>query len=211
MTSWRHRITDNLQRYSAQRVRALFNEINPHLVGDKLFESRWSDIRRDAAVLVPVVDRGDDAGVILTVRSSEMPSHAGQISFPGGKVEKNDENRVATALREANEEIALDPNEVEIAGALGVHQGGLGFSVTPIVGFVHSNAKLSPCPREVDEIFEVPLSHVANLDNHVTEERIHEGIHYNMFAIPYGRFHIWGLTAGILRTFAETLQGDEDR
>lgn len=209
--NWRARIEANLARASAQRVRALFSEINPHLVGDKLFEDRWSDIRMDAAVLVPILDRPEGASVLLTVRSSDMPSHAGQISFPGGKAHPGDENLVATALREAHEEVNIPPNAVDIVGALGVHEGGLGFSVTPVVGVVDPDAvDLRPCPREVQEIFEAPLDFIADLSNHVTEEREHKGVKYNMFAAPYGRFHIWGLTAGILRTLAETLQ-DEKR
>jgi len=207
--NWRARIEANLHRASAQRVRSMFSEINPHLVGDKLFESRWSDIRKDAAVLVPVINRAQGATVLLTVRSSNMPSHAGQISFPGGKAHPGDNDSVATALREAHEEVNIPPASVDVIGALGVHKGGLGFSVTPVVGIVDPRTDLKPCPREVAEIFEVPLSFVADLKNHITEEREHKGVKYNMFAAPYDRFHIWGLTAGILRSLAETLQDDE--
>jgi len=203
---WRERINANLQRASSQRIRALFSEINPHLVGDKVFESRWSDIRKDAAVLVPIIDRPEGATVLLTVRSSDMPSHAGQISFPGGRVQGEDVDRTATALRETHEEVNISSDHVDVIGSLGIHKGGLGFSVTPVVGIVDPNADMLACPREVSEIFEVPLSFFADLNNHVTEERTHKGVVYNMFAVPYGRFHIWGLTAGILRTFAETLQ-----
>jgi len=204
----RARIETNLARASAQRVRAMFSEINPHLVGDKLFESRWSDIRKDAAVLVPIIPRAHGYNVLLTVRSFDMPSHAGQISFPGGKAHRKDYDRIATALREAHEEVNIEPDAVDVIGALGVHQGGLGFSVTPIVGMVDPQTNIKPCPREVAEIFEVPLGFIANLENHITEQREHKGVHYNMFAIPYQRFHIWGLTAGILRTLAQTLQDD---
>ena len=206
---WRARIEANLNRASAQRVRALFSEINPHLVGDKLFESRWSDIRKDAAVLVPLIPRPEGVNVLLTVRSSDMPSHAGQISFPGGKAHPEDKDSIATALREAHEEVNIAPDLVDVVGALGVHKGGLGFSVTPIVGVVDPQAELQPCPREVAEIFEVPIDFVADLGNHITEQREHKGVKYNMFAAPFERFHIWGLTAGILRTLAETLQDSE--
>ncbi len=205
---WRARIAANLQRASAQRVRALFAEINPHLVGDALFEDRWSDNCADAAVLAPILDRPEGPTILLTVRSSDMPSHAGQISFPGGRAHPEDDGPVATALREAYEEVNIAPDQVDIVGTLGVHKGGLGFSVTPVVGFVDAHAEIRPCPREVAEVFEVPLSFIADLRNHTTETRLHKGVSYTMFAAPYGRYHIWGLTAGILRTLAETLQDE---
>ncbi|MEM9495654.1 MAG: CoA pyrophosphatase [Pseudomonadota bacterium] len=206
---WTARIKSNLANTSAQRIREIFREINPHLVGDKLFESRWSDIRRDAAVLVPLIARPEGVTVLLTVRSADMPSHAGQISFPGGRVQPEDEDLVATALRETHEEVGIPPSAVHVIGSLGVHQGGLGYSVTPVIGAVSPDAPIRPCPREVAEAFEAPLSFFADLNNHITEEREHKGVKYNMFAAPFGRFHIWGLTAGILRTLAETIQETE--
>ncbi len=201
----RARIEANLHRASAQRVRDHFQQMNPHLVGDKAFESRWSDTRKDAAVLVPIIPRDGGATVLFTVRSNDMPSHAGQISFPGGKVEKTDASREATALREAYEEVNIPPEAVDVVGRLGVHQGGLGFAVTPIIGIVDPLADIRACPREVDEVFEAPLAFFADPENHVTEQRTHKNITYNMFAAPYDRFHIWGLTAGILRTLLDVL------
>lgn len=209
--SLRERIESNLKLATSSRVRELFSEINPHLVGEKLFEKRWSAKRKDAAVLVPLVQRAEGMRVVLTVRASDMPSHAGQISFPGGKVEPQDGSPVATALREAHEEVNIPPDAVDVIGQLGVHKGGLGFSVTPVIGIVDANAPMRPCPREVGEIFEVPLEFVADLSNHITEERTLDGVAYKMYAAPFERFHIWGLTAGILRSFAETLQSEPSR
>ena len=209
MQDWRERIERNLTRLDSQRVRALFTEINPHLVGDSRFESRWTQKRRQAAVLVPIVNRPEGPTVLLTVRSSDMPSHAGQISFPGGKAHEEDQGPIDTALREAEEEVNIPRAFVDVVGALGVHEGGLGFSVTPVIGLVDPAAPIRACPREVAEIFETPLEWLADLSNHILEERRHEGVAYRMFAAPYGRYHIWGLTAGILRSLAETLQMED--
>lgn len=205
---WRRRIGENLSRADAQRVRTLFSEINPHLAADARFENRWTTKRQDAAVLIPIIDRREGPTVLLTVRSSDLASHAGQISFPGGRVDPGDADRVATALRETEEEVGIPRAAVDVVGALGVHHGGLGFEVTPIVGVVDAAAPIRPDPREVAEIFEAPLDWFADLRNHKTEEREHLGVRYKMFAAPYGRFHIWGLTAGILRSLAEILQPD---
>jgi 8-oxo-dGTP pyrophosphatase MutT (NUDIX family) len=142
------------------------------------------------------------------VRSERTPAHAGQISFPGGRVCAG-ESPIEAALREAQEEAGIAPERVEILGSLGVHRGGLGFSVTPVIGIVDPSTDFMPCPREVAEIFEVPFAFLADLSNHATIEKEFEGAKYNMFAVPYGRFHIWGLTAGILHTLAEALQADD--
>jgi len=206
LDDWLARIEANLALSTTQRVRALFAEINPHLVGDKRFESRWSNRRQDAAVLVPIINRPEGPTVLMTVRSSDMPSHAGQISFPGGKAHPEDRDRIETALREASEEVNIPPDAVKVVGTLGVHEGGLGFSVTPVVGVVDPSAPFSACPREVAEIFETPLSWLADLSNHRLEDREHDGVKYRMFAAPFGQYHIWGLTAGILRSLAEIMQ-----
>jgi len=205
----RARIEKNLSRVNSQRVREIFAEINPHLVGDARFESRWSKKRQPAAVLVPIINRAAGPTVLLTVRSADMPSHAGQISFPGGKAHPEDSDLIETALREAEEEVNIPRSAVDVIGSLGIHEGGLGFSVTPVIGFVDPAAPIRPCPREVAEIFETPLDWLADLSNHTLEERRHDGIAFQMFAAPYQNYHIWGLTAGILRSLAETLQSDE--
>lgn len=204
--TWRSRLEANLQRPSTQRLRALFDEMNPHLVGDPLFESRWTELRRDAAVLIPIFERADGPTVLLTVRSSEIPSHPGQICFPGGRVHAEDRDPVMTALRETEEEVGIARGLVDVLGTLGPHHGAYGFKVTPVIGIVDPRAEMMADPREVAETFELPLSFVVDLTNHRIQQRVEQGIAYNIFAAPYDRFDIWGLTAGILRTLAEALQ-----
>lgn len=206
--AWREKIVANLHLADPKQIRSLFEEINPHLVGDPDFEIRWTKDRRDAAVLVGIVDRPDPA-VLLTVRSSQMPTHAGQISFPGGKTAPGDKDATATALREAHEEVNIIQGDVEVIGSLGIHEGGAGFSVTPVIGVVDPQADLRPCPREVDEIFEVPLAFIADPASHIIETRSHNGVDYKMFATPYGEYHIWGLTAGILRTLCDIMNAPD--
>jgi len=204
------RIRRNIARADAQRMRALFAEMNPHLLADARFERRWSEQRQEAAVLVPIIARPEGASVLFTVRSSDMPSHAGQISFPGGRRHAEDPDAVATALREAEEEVNIPRASVSVLGALGVHYGGLGFAVTPVVGLVDPGAPIRACPREVAEIFEAPLAWFADLSNHVVEERFEAGERYRIFAAPYRDYHIWGLTAGILRTLADVLAAEDE-
>lgn len=201
---WRQRIEQNIKTASAKRVRALFREINPQLADDARFEARTRKIRKEAAVLIPIIAHPEPT-VLLTVRTSDMPSHPGQISLPGGRVHEEDASLVDTALREAEEEVGIPRDKVDIVGSLGVHEGGLGYAVTPVIGIVSPDTPIVNCPREVAESFQTPLSFLADRSNHVKEQREHEGVPYYMYAVPYDRFHIWGLTAGILHTLSEML------
>lgn len=205
---WRAVIRAGLATDEARRERTLFAELNPQLIGHQSFEARWSDRRRDAAVLIPIIPRAEGPTVLLTVRAADLRSHAGQISFPGGGVSAEDTDAIAAALRETHEEVNIPPAMVDVIGAFGAHKGGLGFSVTPVVGVVDPAAPFRADPGEVAEIFETPLAFIADLANHGVETRLHDGVEYKMFALPFGRYHIWGLTAGILKTLADTLQSD---
>ena len=154
-----------------------------------------------AAVLVPLVERSPELTVLLTRRAVELKSHAGQISFPGGRLEAHETPRAA-ALREASEEIGLDPRFVSIVGYLPDHVLLSGFRVTPVVGFVRPGFELQLAAREVQDTFEVPLAFVFDPANHKTRlRRLTDGAaEVEVLDIPFGAYNIWGATAGMLIT-----------
>lgn len=158
---------------------------------------------RPAAVLVPVWQRPEGAGVILTKRSSHLKHHPGQIAFPGGKVDATDASPEAAALRETQEEIGLHPTRVEILGTLPVHETVTGFAITPFVGMVRGPFDPVPEAGEVDEVFTVPLSHVLTPARFAIERRRWMGVWRRYYAVPYGPYYIWGATARILRGLAD--------
>ncbi|MBM4192661.1 MAG: CoA pyrophosphatase [Gammaproteobacteria bacterium] len=161
-----------------------------------------------AAVLVPVLDRGDDLGILLTLRSSHLKNHAGQISFPGGRIEASDSDPLSAALRETEEEIGLCGDQIDVAGYLPDHLVITGYRVTPVVGFIRPNFSLTPDPTEVVEVFEVPLSFVLDERNHVPAVRHFKGEDVHFIDFPFGHHTIWGATAGMLMTLYRTLRGD---
>lgn len=158
-----------------------------------------------AAVLVPIVDRPAGMTVLLTQRTAHLSSHAGQISFPGGKTEPHDGSAEDTALRESEEEIGLRREHVEIVGRLGKRTTGTGFHVTPVVGLIKPEASLVPDPGEVETIFEVPLPYVLDPDNHRIETRLIKGLERQFYVMPYDGYYIWGLTARLLVALRNTL------
>lgn len=151
-----------------------------------------------AAALIPIIDRPGGSTVLLTQRTQHLHDHAGQISFPGGRVEPQDESPTATALRETEEETGLEARFVEIVGYLDLYQTGTGFLVTPVVGLVSMGFSLSPDEFEVADIFEVPLDYVLDASNHRRESRCFDGIQRTFDVIEYEDRYIWGATAGML-------------
>ena len=143
--------------------------------------------------------------VILTERTEHLPSHAGQIAFPGGKVETYDASPLAAALREAREEIALDRAFIEPLGFLPPYRTGTGFIITPAVALVRPGFKLVRDPAEVADVFEVPFAFLMDEANHRIDSRIWGGVERRFYAMPYGDRYIWGATAGILRTLYQRL------
>lgn len=165
------------------------------------------DTLTPAAVLVPLIDRADGMTVLLTQRTSHLPSHAGQISFPGGRRQATDRSPEDTALRETEEEIGLARRHVDVIGRLDRYVTRTGFSVTPVVAVVEPPFDLAPDPHEVASVFEVPLAFFLDPINHQRHTRLFEGKQRHFFAMPYGERYIWGATAGMLRNFYEIVTG----
>lgn len=170
-----------------------------------------SDAIRDAAVLIPLVTDDQGEKVILTTRPATLSSHSGQISFPGGGVDADDANRYATALREAQEEIDLDPAQVEVIGHLPEYITNSGFSVTPVVGLIAGTPALKANPTEVDEIFQVPLSFLMDPENHERRQFNWQGEARTFYSMPWTNpddsveYFIWGVTAAIIRNLYHCL------
>ena len=160
-----------------------------------------------AAVLVPLIDRPGGMTVLLTQRTDHLKDHAGQISFPGGRVEPGDDDVVAAALRESEEEIGLDPARVQIVGRLDTCLTGTGFSVAPVVGLIDPPLDLALDRDEVAAVFEVPLSFVLDARNHQRQSAVLRGVERHFFVLDYDRRYIWGATARMLVNLHELLAG----
>lgn len=163
---------------------------------------------RAASVLVGVVDRPEGATVLLTLRASHLSAHAGQIAFPGGRVEDGDQTVIDTALREAHEEIALDPEAVTPVGLLEAYRTRTGYRVKPVLCVISPDINLQADEREVADIFEVPLGFLMTAANHQRYCVSLEGKSRHFYAMPYGERYIWGATAGILRIMYERLYAE---
>ena len=175
-------------------------DLNPEFMGDLAVMTP----PRPAAVLVPIVLH-ETLTVMLTERSHDMPSHPGQISFPGGKVEPSDTTAVDCALREAHEEIGLTADFVEPLGYLDSYRTGTGFQINPVVALVRPGFRLMTDSREVLEVFEVPLAFLMDEANHKKDTRAWRGRERHFYAMPYQGRYIWGATAGMLKNMQQRL------
>lgn len=160
---------------------------------------------REAAVLVPLVDQETAPTVILTQRTAHLAAHAGQISFPGGRLEPHDADSLAAALRETEEEIGVPPDRVEVLGRLDTYVTRTGFRVTPWVGRLRPPVPIAPDPHEVAEVFEVPVSFLLGPDMPQRHFRDLQGVRREFWAFPYRNRYIWGATAGMLVDLRERL------
>ena len=170
---------------------------NPFISGNKPL--------RSAAVLVPLVNRQDEVTVLLTKRSENLSKHAGQISFPGGRVDETDTGPTHTALRETEEEIGIGRHQIDIVGQLDDYIVGTGYLVSPIVGFIEPPFTVVPQEEEVAEIFEAPLSFVTHPENFERYTRQFDQGVRSFFAVQWNDYFIWGATAGMLRDLSQRL------
>jgi 8-oxo-dGTP pyrophosphatase MutT (NUDIX family) len=189
--NWRHRIYQALDP-------ALDIEIeDERYLGDTVQH-------RAAAVLIPITDRAEP-GVILTQRPTWLRSHAGQVAFPGGKVDDSDENSIFAALREAEEELNIPPARVEVIGVADTYYSGSGFSIAPVVGIIPPDLELQPNPQEVEDWFEVPLAFLLDPANSIKKEANWNGQQRSYYDMQWGERRIWGVTAGIIANLVRRL------
>ena len=183
----------------ASEVGGTAQVVNPHFRAIKSL--------RPAAVLVPIVMREDGPTLMFTQRTDHLEHHPGQVSFPGGHVEEGDETPEETALRETEEEVGLHRRHIDIIGRLDTYLTSTGFSVTPVVARATPPFEINPDPVEVAEVFEVPLAFLLDTGNHLRETRLFGDQTWYAYAMPYNGYHIWGVTAGMVRNFYEILSG----
>jgi 8-oxo-dGTP pyrophosphatase MutT (NUDIX family) len=161
---------------------------------------------RKAAVLIPVVDHGAQASVLLTKRAEKLRNHSGQVAFPGGTVDATDPTPEFTALRETKEEIGLPENYIEVIGRMPDYVSGSGYRIAPVLGIVRPGFALTLNPDEVDAAFEVPLSFLMDPANHRRDSRVWNDLEWFFYEMPpYEGQRVWGVTAGIIRTLYERL------
>jgi 8-oxo-dGTP pyrophosphatase MutT (NUDIX family) len=162
---------------------------------------------KPAAVLILLIDRGHAIGpsVLFTQRTAHLTDHAGQISFPGGRVEASDRDAEHTALRETEEETGLDVSRVAVLGTLPKYATGTGYHITPVVGWIDAPVQFQPDPTEVEECFEVPFAFLIDEANHRLESAMYRGRMRSFYAVPFEQRYIWGATAGMLVTLTRVI------
>lgn len=204
-TRWRQRVLAALRGTQAASdpiaaaMLGIHRDITPEEAGIQ------RDAIRQAAVLLPVIVRGNDASLLFTQRTDHLPEHPGQVSFPGGQFELGDVDIVACALRETQEETGIAPAQVSVAGFLETYLTITGYAVTPVVGLVQNDFTLRPDPYEVEAIFEVPLPVILERNSLRTESRTLHGRDVQYYVLEYNGFRIWGATAAMLADFRSRL------
>lgn len=160
---------------------------------------------RHAAVLIPIICRKEPT-ILLTRRSDQLRKHPGQVAFPGGAADATDTSIIATALREAQEEVAIEPEQVHVLGTLSPQDSSSGFQVTPVVGLLPVDVTFHPAEDEVAELFEMPLQEAFDLARYHTLDIHRRGIHHRVYLSWYQQQFVWGLTAAIIRQLARQVE-----
>jgi len=181
------------------------SELGDHALNPELNALILSNKLRDAAVLVPVVDHPGGATVILTQRNANLRNHSGQVAFPGGRVDATDPTPEFTALRETQEEIGLDPHEIDVIARMPDYVTGTGYRIVPVLAVVRPGFDLVVNPDEVEAVFEVPLAFLMNPANHHRASRELGGRQRHFYEMPFEDRYIWGVTAGIIHSLYQRL------
>ncbi len=180
---------------------------NPLIIEDERHFGTADQEYRPAAVLIAITDR-TEPGVILTQRPDWLRNHAGQVAFPGGKVDADDADDIAAALREAEEELAIPPSQVEILGVADTYFTGSGFRITPVVGALPADLPLKANPQEVEDWFEVPLAFLLDPTRMAQNNTMWNGLEREYYEMNWKGRRIWGITAGIITNLARRLNYD---
>ncbi len=194
----------NLSERLARKTMELDEEnvISPYSRCDEKNFSGFKPPVKEAAVLVSFLNREDNPNLILTRRTLSLSNHKGQIAFPGGKIDKDDESPSHAAIREANEEIGISHAQVKVLGKLPLYQTVTGYNITPIVGELSPPFIFKKAIDEVDEIFELPFEFMIDVKNFKRDSITYEGERREFWALPFKDYYIWGATAAILRELA---------
>lgn len=179
------------------------DDLNPDLKRKPIDGEAWP-----AAVLVPILAHEPEVTVMLTLRTAQLQTHAGQVAFPGGKMDTDDDDEIGAALREAEEETGLPPSHVEPLGFLDGYLTGTNYRVVPVVGLVKPGFAIKPAADEVEAVFEVPLRFLMSPENHLVHSREWQGKTRHFYAMPFGERYIWGATAGMLKSLYDRLYAE---
>lgn len=207
MTAYRFsadEVRERAKKYLLQEVPAGHKRSDDDLNPTIPVNARAGD-PRPASVLVPIVMHEPEVTVLMTQRTEQLSSHPGQISFPGGKHSEGDEDAVATALRETEEETGLDRDFVQPIGFLDPYLTRTNYRIVPVVGLVSGGFRLQPDAGEVASVFEVPLRFLMTAENHLIHERDWQGISRKFYAMTFGDHYIWGATAGMVKNFYDRM------
>jgi 8-oxo-dGTP pyrophosphatase MutT (NUDIX family) len=199
---------DELRRLAAERLHAAPPEVARFSDDDLNPEARIVPpgvIPRPAAVLVPLIAREGGLTMLLTERTAHLSSHAGQVAFPGGRIDEGDESPLGAALRETEEETGIASRYIEPLGYLDTYLTGTSYRIVPVVGLVRPGFAVEPHAHEVASVFEVPLAFLMNPDHHLRHSREWQGKERFYYAMPFGERYIWGATAGMIRNLYNLL------